>query len=68
MVPPASPPFGNVRFGRDVDYDQGSVAIGANTWDDSSTSDRHGAVFLYEDKAIVTRGNFEGIFCDGFQG
>ena len=63
--PPVS--FGNVDFGGAVDFASGSFVIGAESWDDSSGSDRFGAVFLYENQVQRLCGSFDAIFCDRFE-
>jgi hypothetical protein len=53
-------------FGRSVDYIQGSLVVGAERWDNSS-SQRSGAVFLFENEIVRRCGDFEVIFCDSFE-
>lgn len=68
VAPPSSLTFNNADFGKSVDYMDGSLVVGAARWDDTSSSDRRGAVFLFEDPAIVSCGVLDGIFCDSFEG
>jgi len=66
ILPPEGLTFNNVEFGIDVDYDNGSLVVGSDRWNDIDGV-RHGAVFLYEDPGIVVCGALDGIFCDSFE-
>jgi len=67
VVEPPPVSYGNVNFGGAVDFADASFLIGAETWDDSSGSDRFGAVFLYENPVQRRCGSFDAIFCDRFE-
>lgn len=67
VVAPPAVGFGNAEFGSAVDFFGGSLAVGADTWDDTSSADRYGAVFLFENPIFIRCGTFDAIFCDGFE-
>jgi len=67
LVPPADEDFFNALFGSDVDYDDGRILVGAQRWDDLTREDEDGAVFIFQDDAIVACGDLSAIFCDRFE-
>lgn len=67
LVPPAEADFFNALFGSDVDYDDGRILVGAQRWDDTTSDEEDGAVFLFQDDAIVACGFISVIFCDRFE-
>jgi len=66
LTPPAGLDYFHPWFGLDVDYHQGSLVVGADSWPDIDRV-RYGAVFLYEDRGTVLCGELNAIFCDGFE-
>lgn len=67
LVPPPSADFFNALFGSDVDYDDGRILVGAQRWDDTTSDEEDGAVFIFQDDVIVSCGVFNAIFCDRFE-
>ncbi len=66
VVEPPAVPYFNANFGSAVDYWRGSLIVGARTWNDIS-SNRTGAVFLYENELVRRCGGFNIVFCDFFE-
>jgi hypothetical protein len=67
VVEPPAVPYFNANFGSAVDYWRGSFVVGARTWNDIS-SNRTGAVFLFENELVRRCGGFNVVFCDYFEG
>ncbi|WP_376696202.1 FG-GAP repeat protein [Wenzhouxiangella sp. EGI_FJ10305] len=67
LVPPPAEDFFNALFGSDVDYDDGRILVGAQRWDDTTSDEEDGAVFMFQSDAIMACGVIDAIFCDRFE-